>query len=457
MIMMLGVVVSAARVLLAFCMVFTYPMECIVTRHCLLSIVSKIQEGRLDKIFTLVKNEEGSGSSGSESSESPRSPNIQEFFGGINPMTKNIPQLNGSRNVRDIDLHDNIRDDKVSKVQNGEKVFYGFLKREKSEIKAGDSTDFNSHHKNGNKLDSCPENDNEEVSINFGEGENGHIGDGNGNGNGNVNNDGQFRKIGSGSGSSEGRHGRLKTIECDGDSDDVIHHTSRPNPNRHGMNTLTSISSTANEKSEIEEKSSNKFSPYTVKERNTVTETSSNFTEIFYQDGDDNMSEECSEENKRRECFSTGKMIRIGKEDNYNINSNINNHKIIQGTMELLNLGANNNENQNSKNNCKFNDFEDSVNKIDETVTRKFPGSGFYYKILATHCSKSIKRNFFPDKNAASRVAVTLLLWGSSVVIALLFRDLGMVQALTGTYVTLCYVMCCHDILSNIISCNIML
>ena len=439
---------SAARVLLAFCMVFTYPMECIVTRHCLLSIVSKIQEGRLDKMFTLVKNEEGSGSSGSESSESPRSPNIQEFFGGINPMTKNIPPLNGSRNVRDIDLHDNIRDDKVSKVQNGKKVFYGFLKREKSEKKTGDNTDFNSHNKNGNELDSCPENDNEEVSIYFGEGENVHNGEGDG--------DGRLRKSGSGSGSSEGKHGRLNNIECDGDGDDVINHTSRPNPNRHGMNTLTSISSTANEKSEIEEKSSNKFSPYTVKERNTGTETSSNFTEIFYQDGDDNMSEECSEENKRRQCSSTGKMIRIGKEDDYNINSKINNHQKIRSTIELSNLGTNNNGIQNSKNNCKFNDFEDSVNKIDETVTRKFPGSGFYYKILATRCSKSIKRNFFPDKNAASRVGVTLLLWGSSVVIALLFRDLGMVQALTGTYVTQCFVICCHDTLSNIILCYIM-
>ena len=414
-------------------------MECIVTRHCLLSIVSKIQEGRLDKIFTLVKNEEGFGSSGSESSESPRSPNIQEFFGGINPMTKNIPQLNGSRNVRDIVLHDSIRDDKISKVQNGKIVFHGFLKREKSENKAGDNTDYSSQHKNGNELDSLPENDNEEVSIYFGEGDNGHNGGHNGNGDGNGN--GRFKKSGSGSGSSEGRHGRLNNIECDGNGDDVINHTSRPNPNRHGMNTLTSTSSTANEKSLIEEKSSNKLSPYKVKERNTGTETSSNFTEIFYQDGEDNMSEECSEENKRRECSSTGKLIRIGKEDDYDINSNDNNHKKIRSNIELSNLGTNGNENQNSKNNCKFNDLEDSVNKIDETVTRKFPGSGFYYKILATRCSKSMKRNFFPDKNAASRVGVTLLLWGSSVVIALLFRDLGMVQALTGTYVTPCHLL----------------
>ena len=437
---------SAARVLLAFCMVFTYPMECIVTRHCLLSIVSKIQEGRLDKIFTLVKNEEGSGSSGSESSESPRSPKIQKFFGGTNPMTKNFPQLNGSRNVRDIDLHDNIRDDKVSKVQNGKKGFHGFLKREKSERKAGDSEDY-TQQRNGNELDLLPENDNEEVSIYFGEGENVHNGNSNGNGNGNDDSGGRFKKRGSGtrSGSSEGRHGRLNNIECDKDGDDVVNRTSRPNPNRHDMSTLTSTSSTANEKSEIEEKSNNKFSPYSVKERNTGTETSSNFTEIFYQDGDDNMSEECSEENKRRECSSAGKMIRIGKGDDYDTNSNNNNHNKIQSNIELSNLGANNNGNQNSKNNCKFNDFEDSVNKIDETVTRKFPGSGFYYKILATRCSKSIKRNFFPDKNAASRVGVTLLLWGSSVVIALLFRDLGMVQALTGTYVTPRYVMCCHS------------
>ena len=167
------------------------------------------------------------------------------------------------------------------------------------------------------------------------------------------------------------------------------------------------------------------------------------------------MSEEGSEENKRRECSSTGKLIRIGKENNYDTTTNNND----QYKTDLSNLGTQNNGNQNIKN-SKFKSFEFSVTEIDGTVKRKFPGSGFYYKILATRCSKSIKNNFFPDKNAASRVGVTLLLWASSVVIALLFRDLGMVQALTGTlrYTKLCYatlycVILCHVMLRYIMFC----
>ena len=39
---MIGLAVSAARLLLAFCMVFTYPMECLVTRHCFLSIIQRV-------------------------------------------------------------------------------------------------------------------------------------------------------------------------------------------------------------------------------------------------------------------------------------------------------------------------------------------------------------------------------------------------------------------------------
>jgi hypothetical protein len=421
--------VSAARVLLAFCMVFTYPMECIVTRHCLLSIVGKIQEGRLDKVFSLVKNDEHSGSSCSDSSDSPRSPhahtrnnthnnshsNSQEFFGGINPMTKNIPQLQGSRNIHDDE----------SDVQNSKRVFHGFLKNGKSR---GKKHNTKNSHLNGKKVkendlyvvnedddEDDNENENGEVSIYFGE-----EGDGSNESNGHS----KTRR----NGNNEEKRGRLDDIHCDS-------HT-----NNNSMETSNSMNSTANEKSEIEEKTSNKFSPYTVKERKTgTTESGSNFSEIFIQDGDDNMSEEGSVENRRRECSSAGKMIRTGKDDDYNIDANTNNHtnnqNKIQCKKDLSNLDtqSNGNQNQNVKSNSKFNNFEISVTKIDETVKRKFPGSGFYYQILATRCSKSIKNAFFPDKNAASRVGVTLLLWGSSVVIALLFRDLGVVQALTGT------------------------
>lgn len=427
---------SAARVLLAFCMVFTYPMECIVTRHCLLSIVGKIQEQRLDKIFSLVKNDEHSGSSCSDSSDSPRSPhahthnnthnshsNSQEFFGGINPMTKNIPQLQlqGSRNIHDDE----------SDLQNSKRVFHGFLKNGKSKGKKHDTknSDLNGNKVKENDLyvvnegDDEDENEDEngEVSIYFGE-----EGDGGNECNGHS-------KTGR-NGNNEEKRGRLNDIHCG-------NHTNN-NSNGNSMETSSSMNSTANEKSEIEEKTNNKFSPYTVKERKTgTTESGSNFTEIFIQDGDDNMSEEGSVENKRRECSSGGKMIRTGREDDYNIDANTNNHtndqNKIQCKKDLSNLdpqnNGNQNQNQNVKSNSKFNNFEISVTKIDETVKRKFPGSGFYYQILATRCSKSIKNNFFPDKNAASRVGVTLLLWGSSVVIALLFRDLGVVQALTGT------------------------
>jgi hypothetical protein len=437
---LLGVVVSAARVLLAFCMVFTYPMECIVTRHCLLSIVGKIQEGRLDKIFSLVKNDEHSGSSCSDSTDSPRSPhahthnihnntrnnshgNSQEFFGGINPMTKNIPQLQlqGSRNIHDDE----------SDLQNSKRVFHGFLKNGKSKGKKHDTK--NSHLK-GEKVkendlyvldedddEDEDEDENGEVSIYFGEEQGG---DGGNESNGHS-------KIGR-NGNNEEKRGRLNDIHCDS-------HTNN-NSNNNSMETSSSMNSTANEKSEIEEKSSNKFSPYTVKERKTgTTESGSNFTEIFIQDGDDSMSEEGSVENKRRECSSAGKMIRTGREDDYNIDANANNNSKnqneIQCNKDLSNLDSQNNgnQNQNVKSNSKLNNFEISVTKIDETVKRKFPGSGFYYQILATRFSKTIKNIFFPDKDAASRVGVTLLLWGSSVVIALLFRDLGVVQALTGT------------------------
>ena len=41
-----GIMVSVARILLAFCMVFTFPMECFVTRHCFLSIIEKILSDR---------------------------------------------------------------------------------------------------------------------------------------------------------------------------------------------------------------------------------------------------------------------------------------------------------------------------------------------------------------------------------------------------------------------------
>ena len=280
---------SAARVLLAFCMVFTYPMECIVTRHCLLSIVGKIQEGRLDKIFSLVKNDEQSGSSCSDSSDSPRSPhahthnnthnnshnnshsNSQEFFGGINPMTKNIPQLQGSRNMHDDE----------SDLQNSKRVFHGFLKNGKSK---GKKHNTRNSHLNSNKVkendlyvvnedDDADDNENEngEVSIYFGE-----EGDGNNESNGHS-------KAGRDD-NNDKKRGRLNDIHCDS-------HTNN-NSNSNSIDTSSSLNSTANEKSEIEDKSSNKFSPYTVKERKT--ESGSNFTEIFIQDGDDNMSEEGS-------------------------------------------------------------------------------------------------------------------------------------------------------------------
>ena len=431
---------SAARVLLAFCMVFTYPMECIVTRHCLLSIVGKIQEGRLDKIFSLVKNDEHSGSSCSDSSDSPRSPhahthnntrnNSQEFIGGINPMTKNIPQLQlqGSRNMHkntNIDIPD--RDE--SDIQNSRRVFHGFLKNGESKGKKLDTKNTRFHSKKVkendlhvvNEDDDEEENENEEVSIYFGEEVD-------------VNNDSNGHSSTVRNGNNDEKRGRLNDIHCDGHTDN------NNNSNNNSIDTSNSMNSTANERSEIEEKSNKKFSPYTVKERKTgTTETGSNFTEIFIQDGDDNMSEEGSVENKRRECSSAGKMIRTGKEDDYNIDANTNNHKINQNktqckkNLSKLDTLRNGNQNENVKSSRKFNNFEISVTKIDETVNRKFPGSGFYYEILATRFSKSVKNAFFPDKNAASRVGVTLLLWGSSVVIALLFRDLGVVQALTGT------------------------
>jgi hypothetical protein len=57
-------------------------------------------------------------------------------------------------------------------------------------------------------------------------------------------------------------------------------------------------------------------------------------------------------------------------------------------------------------------------------------------------CPCGLMYNPFSDHQNTSRVAVTLLLWGSSVAIALMFRDLGMVLAFTGTFIRMCLCVC---------------
>ena len=98
--------VSIARLLLAFCMVFTYPMECFVTRHCFLSILDKILSDREISKFnvsnghkecSIVEQDEADLQIGSDSRSEHESENGD--FEGLNPMTERSNNQNYVRSV----------------------------------------------------------------------------------------------------------------------------------------------------------------------------------------------------------------------------------------------------------------------------------------------------------------------------------------------------------------------
>jgi hypothetical protein len=457
--------VSAARLLLAFCMVFTYPMECFVTRHCLLSIVHRIISDREKAKAKLIQ----SGIRGVTSGGVNAFGDIEEQ----NPMMKRAPSVrkntdntstsvSGQRYIED-GMDPRSRHKDGCAYDSGEERPGGATRRDSLEILLSTSEDSRCD-KNAEEVErerekdsACPtviyfnaedsqdreRRSDEDMVRSLGKGkdrqkgkekekkrssgvmksENASVLSGNSNNNSKHSSSipGNSRD-GSKRNSPETLFTVLDTKENDSDNDDVTSNDSLSSPC--SVSTARTACSAVNEKSELEEETKS-----SVLNDGRRKQTSSS-DEI-------RMKNENLKNDKGREGSRSASPMQNGEK----VRQTDGSHK--DTVFINVNNGFSDQVSENKsdvKNNAKADvnyDFDyDVFHPVSLLNTQEEKDKESIYRFsrvcpCPSSCPCGVK-NPFSDRQNTARVAVTLLLWGSSVAIALLFRDLGMVLAFTG-------------------------
>jgi hypothetical protein len=457
-----GVAVSAARLLLAFCMVFTYPMECFVTRHCLLSIVHRIMYDREKAKAKLIQSGIGGVASvglNAFGDIEEQNPMMKRAF-SVRKNTNNTSiNVSGQRYIEDgIDPRSRHKDGCA--YDSGEERPSGATRRDSLEILLSTSEDSRCD-KNVKEVErererdsSCPtviyfnaedsqdgeRRSDEDIIRSVGKGkdrqkgkekkrssgvmksENVSVLNGNSNKSKHSSSIPGNSREGSNRNSPETLFTVLDTKENDSDNDDVTSNDSLSSPC--SVSTARTACSAVNEKSELEEET--KSSGLNEGRRKQTSSSDENRMK------NENLKNDKSREGSRSASpMQNGDKVRQNDgSDKDTVFINVNNGFTDQVSENKSDV----------KNNAKADvnyDFDYDVFhpvSLLNTQQEKDKESSYRFSLVCpcpSSCPCGVK-NPFSDRQNTARVAVTLLLWGSSVAIALLFRDLGMVLALTG-------------------------
>lgn len=471
---------SAARLLLAFCMVFTYPMECFVTRHCLLSIVHRIMSDREKAKEKLLQSGVGGAGMGAGSSGVNSFGDIEEQ----NPMMKGAYSLRKNTNNTSINVTGQryIQDGTDPRSRHKDGCAYdsgderpgGGTRRDSLEILLSASEDvgddrkereekereregggpsviyFNAEDDLEGRERRCDEdvmrNDRgkgkdrqkgrereKKRSTGVRSGDSKSVRSGNSKSNSNNSKHSTTSSTGSREGSRRNSPETLFTV-CgtrdegnDSDNDDVTSNDSLSSPC--SVSTARTACSAVNEKSEIEEET--KSSVLNDGRRNENRMKNENVSR----------NEKSREGSRSANPMQNGEKVLHNDESHkdtvfINVDNGFNNQVSVNKSDIQNNINGSGNSND---------DFDyDVLHPVSLTTTSTQDGiekekeSNHRFYSRTCPCSSSCPcgvSNPFSDRQNTARVAVTLLLWGSSVAIALMFRDLGMVLALTGVCV----------------------
>ena len=517
-IVFLGVMVSVARILLAFCMVFTFPMECFVTRHCFLSIIEKILSDRKSsRIDYSEENKEHSLNGVEEPSidednctkiedeNENENENENGYFEGINPMTEMVILKTPVQSLRSSLVRQsesqisNDLNNKDFKSSCSSSVTLGKCINDINNFNVlSSSNDSESKYENKNYYDD--ENERKNNSLLESSSDNYSIKNLNSAHNDmpdlihknydvdNIKDANDVSLINSNSLTNDNCHANDNCYTNDDNDNDNDNRSlgssgNINNNNNYTVLTINSPISAANERSEIEEACNNK------NEKNS--QNINNRRNKFFSNYDSNIKNNKNGNLKNKNCYDLNDEELIENVMKIIDNENeINNFQQNFGRKEFENVDLeddtvsvdlnnanrntctiNNNKNNNVTKNLtqNFGNFLDSsssrvsdsdiqnlknskINKgYDSNIYSKLKYNSYHpvkliHKIINSekksffkswlcncNCTKFLTFSaYFSDQKSFFRLIVTLCLWSSSVAIALIFQDLGVVLALTG-------------------------
>ena len=500
----LGVAVSVARLLLAFCMVFTYPMECFVTRHCLLSIVHRIMSDREKELINakakLILSGLGSGLGsrgvdpfGDIEEENPmmrraqalRKNNIstsdQRHMNqdGIDPRSRHKDggdydsgeeRPGGAR--RDsleilLSASEDSRGDKNEKDREREResggaavVYFNAESDSESKERRSDEDVVRNDGGKGKDRQRGKEKEKEKRrstgTMRSGESKSESRSAQSGSNNNSISKHSSTTKVNSRDGSRSNSPQTLFTMcdtnenqndenddsdDSDSEKEDVTSNDSVSSPC--SVSTVRTACSAVNEKSEIEEETKS-FSLIDGRKKHTSSFDENRMKIENLKNV--NLKNDISREGSRSVSPVQNGEIVCQDNESYKDTVFINiNDQITEKKSEMKN---HNKTNINSSDDFDYDVFHSVSLRNTQDDVEKESNNLIFSRICpcCSSCPCGLMYNPFSDHQNTSRVAVTLLLWGSSVAIALMFRDLGMVLAFTGTFIRMCvcvYVCVC--------------